>query len=109
MKKKKRIKRYSIKQIEAIVKRGGSKTDWARAAATTQEQIAASIAADPDEADMVIDWSRGTVEMPQPKAVLNMRVDRNVLDYFKAKGRGYQTKINAVLRNYVEHHSGDRI
>jgi uncharacterized protein (DUF4415 family) len=31
-----------------------------------------------------------------------MRVDRDVLEFFRRQGRGYQTKINAVLRSYVE-------
>jgi uncharacterized protein (DUF4415 family) len=31
-----------------------------------------------------------------------MRIDRDVLDYFRSMGRGYQTRINAVLRSYVE-------
>ena len=43
-----------------------------------------------------------TVELPQPKSVLNMRVDRDVLDFFRSQGRGYQTRINAVLRSYVD-------
>ena len=43
-----------------------------------------------------------SVDMPQPKAVLNMRVDRDVLEFFRRDGRGYQTKINAVLRSYVD-------
>ena len=60
------------------------------------------MASDPDEAGMVVDWSRASAEMPQPKAVLNLRVDRDVLEFFRREGRGYQTKINAVLRSYVE-------
>jgi uncharacterized protein (DUF4415 family) len=82
--------------------RGESKSDWARAAAMTHAEIEASIAADPDEAGMVVDWTRASVDMPHPKAVLNMRVDRDVLNFFRRGGRGYQTKINAVLRSYVE-------
>jgi uncharacterized protein (DUF4415 family) len=31
-----------------------------------------------------------------------MRVDRDVLDYFRGFGKSYQTRINAVLRSYVE-------
>ena len=50
---------------------------------------------------MVIDWDSATVEMPQPKAVLNMRIDRDVLEDFHKMGKGYQTRINAVLRSYV--------
>ena len=40
--------------------------------------------------------------LPKPKATVTMRVDRNVLDWFKAQGRGYQTRINALLRAYME-------
>ena len=42
------------------------------------------------------------VELPRPKAVLNMRVDYDVLEFFRSQGRGYQKRINAVLRSYVE-------
>lgn len=77
-------------------------SDWKRAEALTQEQIEAAIASDPDEADMIVDWSTASVELPQPKAVLNMRVDQDVLEFFRRQGKGYQTKINAVLRSYVE-------
>jgi uncharacterized protein (DUF4415 family) len=98
MAKKKSTTRYTTKQLGRVK----GKTDWVKARATTQAQIAASIASDPDEAGLVFDWDNATVDMPQPKAVLNMRVDRDILEFFKKKGRGYQTKINAVLRSYVE-------
>ncbi|WHZ15697.1 MAG: hypothetical protein OJF52_002543 [Nitrospira sp.] len=42
--------------------------------------------------------------LPEPKATVTMRVDRKVLDWFKAQGRGYQTRINALLRAYMEAH-----
>jgi uncharacterized protein (DUF4415 family) len=51
---------------------------------------------------MVVDWSTVTAELPQPKAVLNIRIDHDVLEYFRNQGKGYQTKINAVLRSYVD-------
>jgi uncharacterized protein (DUF4415 family) len=69
--------------------------------ALTQEEIEARFAADPDEAGTVIDWDSATIEMPQPKATLNMRIDRDVLDYFRQTGKGYQTRNNAILRSYV--------
>ena len=93
--------RHTAEELEAMRQRGESRSDWARAAAMTSEQIEASVASDPDEADMVMDWESATIEMPQPKAVLNMRVDQEVLDYFRKTGRGYQTRINAVLKSYV--------
>ena len=96
------IVRHTAEELAAKTKRGETRSDWAKAAAMTDAEIEASIATDPDEAGMVMDWDSATVEMPQPKAVLNMRVDRDVLDYFRQTGRGYQTRINAVLRSYVE-------
>jgi uncharacterized protein (DUF4415 family) len=85
-----------------MVRRGETHTDWERVAATTPEEIEAQIAADPDEAGMVYDWDSVTTEMPKPKAELHMRIDRDVLDYFRNTSKGYQTRINAVLRSYVE-------
>ena len=40
--------------------------------------------------------------MPEKTTPVTMRVDRKVLGFFKAQGPGYQTRINAVLRAYVE-------
>jgi uncharacterized protein (DUF4415 family) len=69
----------------------------------TSAEIEAAIASDPDEAGMAVDWAQASVELPQPKAVLHMRVDRDVLEFFQRNGKkGYQSKINAVLRSYVE-------
>jgi uncharacterized protein (DUF4415 family) len=84
-------------------RRGETYSDWDRAAAMTQEEIEAQIAADPDEAGMIVDWGSVTTEMPRPKSEVHMRIDRDVLDYFRNTGKGYQTRINAVLRSYVEH------
>jgi uncharacterized protein (DUF4415 family) len=101
MRKKEHIVRHTAEKLAALTKRGETRSNWKKAAAMSDEQLEASIAADPDEAGMVIDWDEATVEMPQPKALLNMRVDRDVLDFFRKTGRGYQTRINAVLRSYV--------
>ncbi len=101
MARKERIVKYTAEELEAMRQRGESRSDWSRAAAMTSDAIEASVASDPDEAGMVMDWDNATIEMPQPKAVLNMRVDQEVLDYFRKTGRGYQTRINAVLKSYV--------
>ena len=102
MQKKDDTVRYTAEELAEMRKRGETHSDLAKAAALTNDEIEAQIAADPDEASMVIDWDSATIAMPQPKAVLNMRVDRDVLDYFRQTGKGYQTRINAVLRSYVE-------
>jgi uncharacterized protein (DUF4415 family) len=97
-----RIVRYTAEDLAEKRRRGETRSDWARAAAVTSEEIEAQAAADPDEAGMVVDWDSVTVELPKPKADLHMRIDRDVLDYFRGMGKGYQTRINAVLRSYVE-------
>ncbi len=102
MERKGRIVSYTDKELREMRERGESKSDWAKAAAMTYEEIEAAIASDPDEAGMVIDWSTASAELPKPKAVLNMRVDHDVLEFFRNEGKGYQTKINAVLRSYVD-------
>ncbi len=44
----------------------------------------------------------------RPKALLSVRIDDDVLAWFRAQGRGYQTRMNAALRGYMEHARGDR-
>jgi uncharacterized protein (DUF4415 family) len=102
MARKERTVRYTAKELAATRARGESKSNWRAAAAMTDAEIEAGIAADPDDAGLAVDWSQASVELPKPKAVLNMRIDSDVLEYFRRQGRGYQTKINAVLRAYVE-------
>ncbi|HNC75191.1 MAG TPA: BrnA antitoxin family protein, partial [Elusimicrobiota bacterium] len=37
--------------------------------------------------------------------LVSIRIDNDVLDWFRHQGRKYQTRINAVLRSYVDVHS----
>lgn len=102
MAKKEHIVRYTDKDLAAMQARGESQSDWVKATAMTQADIETAITSDPDEAGLVVDWAQASIDLPQPKAVLNMRVDYDVLNFFRNQGKGYQTKINAVLRSYVE-------
>ena len=49
-------------------------------------------------------WEGAAVEVPVPKKAISLRVDEDVLAWFKASGPRYQTRMNAVLRSYVRHH-----
>ena len=42
---------------------------------------------------------------PEPKTAVSIRLDKDVLEWFKGQGRGYQSKINAVLKTYVKAHA----
>ena len=46
-------------------------------------------------------WKNAYIVIPGGKAPVSLRLDRDVLDWFKTLGRGYQTRINAVLRAYM--------
>ena len=47
-------------------------------------------------------FSKAQVRMPKPKATVTIRLDQDILSWFKAQGKGYQTRINAILRTYME-------
>ena len=78
------------------------KTDWARVDALTDEDIAKAVANDPDAAPIDIDWSDAVLVIPARKKAISIRVDEDVLDYFKREGSGYQRRMNAVLRSYMQ-------
>jgi uncharacterized protein (DUF4415 family) len=78
------------------------KTDWARVDALSDEEITRAMASDPDWTDdMDIDWSKAVIVTPAKKAAISIRLDEDVLDYFKAGGAGYQSRMNSVLRHFV--------
>jgi len=47
-------------------------------------------------------WKIAKVKLPQPKKAISLRIDPEVLDWFKAQGKGYQSRMNAVLKAYVK-------
>jgi uncharacterized protein (DUF4415 family) len=78
------------------------KTDWAAVDALTDEQLTATAEADPDARPMSdAEWADAIHLAKPPKVQLGMRLDADVLDWFKQRGTGYQTRIDAVLRRYI--------
>jgi uncharacterized protein (DUF4415 family) len=74
-----------------------SKTDWKRIDAMRDEDIDYS-----DISKQGPDFFKNAVIWPGPKKQITLRVDPDVLMFFRKHGRGYQTTINAVLRKYME-------
>ncbi len=100
---KENIVRYSADEIRRMVAAGETQSDWAKFDAMTDEDIEAQMRDDPDWKDfMDIDWSKATIVYPQPKNAVSIRLDSDVLDFFKASGKGYQTRINGVLRHFMQ-------
>ena len=101
MAKKERIMRYTADEVRAKVARGEGRTDWRRVDATT----AADIEHQAQEDEAPDEWCEeaAVAGLPSRKTAVNIRLDQDILDFFKRTGPGYQTRINAVLRTFVEH------
>ncbi|MDP9357941.1 MAG: BrnA antitoxin family protein [Chloroflexota bacterium] len=93
------IFRYTADELDGMLRRGEDQTDWDRVRAMTEEELEASI--DHDE-EGEFDWNTIQVGIPGPKQQLTVRFDADVVEWFKAQGAGYQTRMNAVLRSFVE-------
>ena len=50
-------------------------------------------------------FQKGKLRMPKTKPLISIRLDSDVLDWFKSNGAGYQTRMNAVLRMYMNAHN----
>ena len=101
MERKGRIVRATAEEIQAMIDRGESRSDWARAMAMTQEEV--ERLADEEDGPLPEGWEDTIVlGIPEPKKGVHIRLDQAVLRWFKAQGPGYQTRINAVLRAFVE-------
>lgn len=53
-------------------------------------------------------FAQPLVPWPPRKATITIRVDADVLGWFKRQGRGYQTRINQILRRYMDV-AGERV
>ncbi len=74
----------------------------------TDAEIRKGIVSDPDaRATDVEFWKRAKLVWPSRKAVVTMRLDSDLLAWFRQQ-RGYQTRINAILRAYMNAQAGHR-
>jgi uncharacterized protein (DUF4415 family) len=69
----------------------------------TDAEIDVAVASDPDWAEFdSIDWSKAEIVVPPKKQAISIRLDEDLIGFFKAEGPGYQRRINAVLRGYMK-------
>jgi len=74
-----------------------SKTDWKRLAEMEDKDIDTSDIPELDDAF----FQKAEIHVP-PKQPVTLRLDADVLMWFKSQGQGYQTRINKLLRRYME-------
>ncbi|MFZ0770050.1 MAG: BrnA antitoxin family protein [Candidatus Sulfotelmatobacter sp.] len=102
MRKRSGTVRYTAKQIKTKIARGEDRTNWTKVNATTGAKLEASIRADVDDVHGDPGWTWSVMGVPSPKDHINIRIDHDVLEWFKKNGRGYQTLMNNVLRAFVQ-------
>jgi uncharacterized protein (DUF4415 family) len=91
--------RVSKDQLSEMI----DETDWARIAAMTEADIERDAAEDPDASLTTAgDWKDARVVWPHAMEPVTLRLDRDVLDWVRWRGRGYQARINAALRAFVK-------
>ncbi|MFZ0394592.1 MAG: BrnA antitoxin family protein [Terracidiphilus sp.] len=79
--------RHSLSEIEAMREQGLDKT---RADAPPAESLGAEF------------WKSARVVLPPGKTSIHLRLDSDVVEWFRSRGKGHLTHMNAVLRAYVE-------
>jgi len=85
--------------------KSAGRTDWERLRKITDAGIRKAIAEDPDAAPELDEefWKKAVLVRVTKKLPMTVRLDADVLAWFRAQGKGYQTRINAVLRSYMQH------
>jgi uncharacterized protein (DUF4415 family) len=82
------------------------KTDWKKVQSLSEEEIEADAQSDSDNPAWTKEmFESATLRMPQKKVSVHMYLDQDVVHWFKLRGRGYQTRINSVLKSYVHKHT----
>ena len=97
--KDKNIVRYSRSTLPK------GKTQWEKLESMSEEEIERSAKTDLDNPR----WTKNMLnsaelKMPQKKVSVHMYLDQDVVEWFKSKGKGYQPRINSVLKSYVHKH-----
>jgi len=82
-------KRFSLEEIRGMK----SQTDWDRLRKSGDHV---------GEPEFEVDWASAELVEPEPKKLISLRLDPDIIEFFRSQGKGYQTRMNAVLRSYME-------
>ncbi len=77
-----------------------SQTDWVRLKSGDSVEVLVPEHPEAEVRHIVHGIVRKGLRPPPPKSSISLRVDQDVLEWFKAQGTGYQTRINTVLRAF---------
>lgn len=93
------ITRVSLEDLDDL----DDRTDWDRVESLSDEEIERAVEDDPDQELLGPEWFKVAtlVDPSADKQRITIRLDKDIIDYFKEQGSGYQSRINKVLRAYV--------
>jgi uncharacterized protein (DUF4415 family) len=95
--------RVLVEQPDGSYRPAQGETDWARVDRTSEAELDAAVAADRDDpGNDPKFWDRAQLVFPKKERV-TLRLDADVPDWFRRQGRGYEARINAILRRHFEH------
>ena len=79
-----------------------SETGWDALEEKTDEELREAVESDPDAYFLDEDWfEAATFVDSAAKERISIRLDKDILEFFRAEGCGYQSRINKVLREHV--------
>ena len=90
-----------VDEAKAAIQRGESRSDFEAVGRMSNGEIERQAADDPEERDW--DWASASLELPKPKVGIHIKLDADIIEFFKREGGGYQTCINAALKSFVKH------
>jgi uncharacterized protein (DUF4415 family) len=94
----------SCTAAELKTRRTASGTDLKKVDAMTDATLKRAIAEDEDERDLQPDWTRAKLVLSEPKQSVHLRLEQEIIDFFKARGKGHISRMQAVLKAYVTAH-----
>jgi len=75
-----------------------------RVDAQTDAELERLVAEGEDERGIRADWTQAKLVLPQAKQSVHLRLEQEVIAFFRTKGKGHISRMQAVLKAYVEAH-----
>ena len=102
MQRDKNIKSYTAAELKALG--AASRTDLDRIDAQTDEELERIVSEDEDERGLQPDWTKAKLVLPQAKKSVHLRLEPDIIAFFKSPGKGHISRMQAVLKAYVDAH-----
>ena len=102
---------FTAEQLREMRRAGMDESDWQGIATLSEKDLEQAIAEDEEWSGIPAEWyQQAALQIPTHKKQLTIRLDQDIFNWFKGHGKGYQTRINSVLRSLMEanQHIDDR-